>query len=134
MSDWYWTKVEQDALKILGDKGKVPDIPDSVAKGEEQFNKAVDVFEKAVADLENKILSIENANDVIKNALKQFANKIDKDNLGLDPKGKEDAAKITKARKLIADSLQGVIRGLENNDKKLDELDKLLVQVAKNSP
>ena len=134
MSEWDWRKPKQDALKILGNKGKVPDVPDSVEKSAEQFEKAIGAFLKAVADLEEKILTMENANDAQKNALKQFANKMDKDNLGLDPKSKEDGAKITKAQKLLAGSLQDCIRGLEGNDKKLDELDKLLAQLAKNSP
>jgi len=127
----FWDKPKKDALDILGDKGKVPELPDNVDKSATDWDQAEDAARKVVADLLDKMLAMENANDACRNALKQFANKIDKDNLGLDPKSKDDAAKLAKARKILSDSLDTMLRGLDQNDKSVDESNKLLAQLAK---
>src|SRR5262249_4056143 len=122
------------ALKILGDKGKVPDLPDTVDKGSESFGKAKDEFDKSREECEAKLLALENANDSLRNAGKQFLAKIEKSDFELDSSNKEDLKKIQKARQILTDVLDAAIKQGETNDKILDELNKHLVQGGKYKP
>ena len=124
-----WAKTKAAALKILGKDGDVPDPPPEMEKALADIYKAIEDFNSAREVLEKKILVNENANDGVKNVLKQFKAKLEKNDLGLDPKGKEDAKKILQARKILLDR---VALGMKNHDlheKVLDELDKHVVQL-----
>ena len=89
-----WDKQRADALKILGDKGNVPDIPDAAKKANTTWDKAYAEFSKSRDACEEKLLAIENANDAMRNAGKQFETKIDKADFNLDSKDKDEVKKI----------------------------------------
>jgi hypothetical protein len=92
-----WDKAKAAALKILGDKGEVPDMPDTVEKAAKAKGKAWDEFDKSREACENKLEAVENANDAVRNGLKHFLAKIEKENFKLDPKDKDDLKKIQQA-------------------------------------
>jgi hypothetical protein len=129
-----WDKSRQAALKILGDKGEVPDLPDTINQGGDDFDKAAGEFKKSREDCEAKLLAMENVNDAQRNAVKQFLAKIEKSDLGLDPSSKDDLKKIQKARKQLTDTLDASVKHFTDNDKILDELDKHLIQLGKYKP
>ena len=129
-----WDKSKAAALKILGSKGKVPDMPGPVEKAAEGMGKANDELDKVREDMEAKVLALQNANDAVKNGLKQFLAKMEKDDLGLDSKSKDDLKRIQQARKLLTDRLQAGVKHYETDDKMLDELDKHIIQLGKYKP
>ncbi len=124
-----WDKAKAAALKILGAKAQVPDLPPTVGKASDEFDKANDAFKASREDCESKLLDIENANDAFKNAVKQFMAQVEKSNFQLDPKN--DAKKIQQAEKLLTAELKAALKIFETNEKMLDELDKHLIQMNK---
>jgi hypothetical protein len=129
-----WDKAAAAAQKIVGKDGKIPDLPASLDKAGDDREKAQDEFDKARDECEDKLVKVQNANDAVKNGTKQFLAKIEKDDLGLDPKKKEDLKKIQQARKVLTDIIEKVIKNNTDDDKMLDELDKHLVQLGKYKP
>ena len=129
-----WDKAKASALKILGEKAKVPDMAGTVETAHQTFDKAIEEFNKSREECEAKILAMENSNDSVKNAMKQFLATIEKSDFDLDSKSKDDLTKIQKARKLLTDALDRYIKGYEKNDKMLDELDKHIIQLGKYKP
>lgn len=126
-----WEATKAAAMKILGKGGEIPDPKGSFSKSSAELQKAFEAFYKSRSDLEEKLLDVENANAAGKNVLRQFGEKIDKSTLGLDPRDKEEAKKIEQARKLLLDFVDGATAVLDDNDSKLDELDKHLVSLSK---
>jgi hypothetical protein len=97
MSD-NWDKTVAAAMKILGDKGKVPPMPSALSSGIEKGQKANKDAAKAASDLQAKVVELQKSlGDVLK-AGQQFQAVIDKDSLGLDPKNSDEAKKIKQAR------------------------------------
>ena len=129
-----WDKAKGDALKILGAKGNVPDMPDTVEKAADVMGKADDEFVKGRKALEANVLALENANDGVVNSLKQFVAKIETSDFGLDLKNKDDLRKILQARQMLLAKLNTGIKQRQNDDKMLDELDKHIEQLGKYKP
>jgi hypothetical protein len=129
-----WDKAKASALKILGDSGKVPDLPDTVDKAADTLDKADDAFDKSREDCEAKLLAVQNGNDAVRNTLKQFLAKVAKSDFELDSKNKDDAKKIQKARQILTDTLNSAIKAYDSDDKVLDEVDKHLIQMSKYKP
>ena len=129
-----WDKAKAEALKILGKDADVPDLPAPIDKAGDALSKANDDFDKCRDDLEGKLVAVQNANDAVRNLLKQFEAKVDKSDFDLDPKKKDDAQKIQKAKKILVDALTTGIKHREADDKMLDELDKHVIQLGKYKP
>jgi exonuclease VII small subunit len=126
-----WEELKAAALKILGKDAEVPEMPDIVQQAADSMQKTQDEFNKCREDCEAKVLALQNGNDSVHNALKQFEAKIEKSDFKLDSKKKDDLQKIQKARKLLTGKLNVAIKGYEDNDKMLDEVDKHLIQLGK---
>ena len=58
-----WDDAKASALKILGDKGKVPDMPDIVQKAADDLKKSSDEFDKCREDCEAKLLALQDPDD-----------------------------------------------------------------------
>ena len=129
-----WDKTVAAAQKILGKDGKVPDMPANVQKSADAMGKTNEEFDKSREEVEGKLVELQNANDAVKNGLKQFLAKIEKDDLGLDPKKKDDLKKIQQARKMLTDRLSAGVKHYIDDDKTLDELDKHIIQLGKYKP
>ena len=96
-----WDKAVAAAMKILGDKGKVPPMPNTLTSGIDKGQKSGGETAKAASDLQTKLVDVQKSlGDVMKLA-QQFKATIDKDPLGLDPKTADDAKKIKEARALL---------------------------------
>jgi hypothetical protein len=54
-----WDKAKAAALKILGDKGKVPDMPNNVEKGAQDMGKASGELDESREDCEAKLLALQ---------------------------------------------------------------------------
>jgi len=91
-----WDDAQKKALKILGDKGKVPEP--KMKSYNDGATKAWNAFDKARDDIEAKLTDLEGAFEKISGGIDQYEAKLEKDNLGLDPKDKEDAKKIDQAK------------------------------------
>jgi predicted nucleic acid-binding Zn-ribbon protein len=124
-----WDKAKAQALKALGDGSEVPDLPDSILKASKAFGEAETTFKTSREECEAKLLDIDNANAAFLNALQQFRVRIEKNDFKLDTK--KDAKKIQTAQKLLTGELDSAIKGLQQNDKVLDELDKHMIQLGK---
>lgn len=129
-----WDDAKAAALKILGDKAEVPNMPDVIQKAANDKGKSETGLDKSREDCEAKLLALQNANDALRNSLKQFEAKIEKSDFKLDSKNKDDLKKIQKARKLLTGKLDGAIKYCNDEDKTLDELDKHLIQLEKYKP
>ena len=128
-NDWNATKAE--AMKILGNKAKMPDPKFSEAKVGADYGKADKEYDAAVDVLQSKILALQNMSATTKNAVKQYAEQLSKSNFGLDPKEGDNKENIEKAQKLLDDYLEETIGNYETNIKNLDELDKHSMAISK---
>ena len=133
MVDW-WQGTDKDALKILGDKGKIPKWPANIDKAIAAEDKAFDAFDKVRNELKKQLLAEQNAVDALKNALSQFQDQVEEDALGLDLKNKDDKKKIDQARKILSDKIQGIMDLKEDDFKNLKELDKHLMDIGNYEP
>jgi hypothetical protein len=96
-----WDKTVAAAMKILGDKGKVPPMPNTLTSGIEKGQKTNKEAAKAASDLQSKVVEVQKSLGDVLRAAQQFQATIDKDNLGLDPKNSDEAKKIKQARGLL---------------------------------
>jgi len=124
-----WNNVVKAAMKILGDKGKIPKINPAIAKAGTASEKAYDEFKKGREDLKKKLLASQDADQAVKDAVEQYQDTINEDDLGLNSRDKDDAKQIAAARKILSDRLQESIDIQEENVKNLRELDKHLINI-----
>jgi mannose-6-phosphate isomerase class I len=129
-----WDKAVAAATKILGDKAKIPKLGSAIPKAVAAEDKAFDAFDKVRQDLKAKVLGEQNALQALKDAIVQFQDEIDEDDLGLDPKNKDDAKKIDSARKILSGALQEKIDQKNDNIKDFRELDKHLMNIVNYKP
>lgn len=124
-----WEAATKSAMKILGDKGKVPKIPSTVPKAYDATEKAYVEFNKVRQDLKSKLLLLQNASSAHKNAMSQFQDMVDEDNLGLNRKDKDDAKKIADAQKVLSGYIKEAMDDADTNLKNYKELDKHLMNL-----
>lgn len=124
-----WDSVSKAAMKILGEKGKIPKISPGIAKARAADDKSFEAFDKAREELKAKLLATQNTREAVKDGISQFQDEIDESDLGLDPKSKDDAKKIAEARKILSDWLGQQIEVCEDDFKNLKELDKHLMSL-----
>jgi predicted nucleic acid-binding Zn-ribbon protein len=129
-----WDKAKAAALKVLGNKAVVPDLPASINKASDTFEKTNVAFKASREDCEGKLLEIEDAASAFGNAVKQFQASIEKSDFKLDSKNKDEAKKIQQGQKILAGELGSALKELAATTKILDELDKHLIQLGKYKP
>jgi len=129
-----WDSVAKSAMKILGDKGKIPKYSTALPKAEAANQKSYDDFKKTREELKAKLLALQNAESVTKDAFSQFQDEIEESDLGLDSKNKEDAKKIAEARKMLSGWIQNSMDTGDQNLKNLKELDKHLMSLSNYKP
>jgi len=126
-----WDKTVAAAMKILGDKGKIPPMTGAMNGQMDKGQKSIDDVSKAVSDLQAKLVDMEKAcGDVIK-AGQDFKSTIDKDDLGLDPKNPDDAKKIKQARALLDAYLDKGSKGTNTSLDQMTKFDNALSSFAK---
>jgi len=126
-----WNEAKAAAMKILGDKAKIPEPKSNQAKLAADYAKADKEYDAAVDVLQSKILALQNMASTAKNAIKQYAEVISKSNFGLDTKDADNKEKIEQAQKLLDGYLDDQIEVHETNIKNLDELDKHSMAISK---
>ena len=126
-----WNDARAQALKILGDKAKIPEPKANMAKLMADMVKADKEYDASVDVLQAKILALQNANDAWKNGVKQFDDLISKCDFGLDSKDADDKKKIQQAQGIMTDYLEEQMDNADTNDKNLDELDKHSMAISK---
>ena len=124
-----WNNAVKAAMKILGDKGKIPKINPAITKAGTADAKTYDEFKKGREELKKKVLASQDSGEALKDAIEQYQDEINEDDLGLDPRDKDDAKKIAAARKILSDRLQDSIDVAETNSKNMRELDKHLINI-----
>jgi hypothetical protein len=128
-----WEQAKAGALKILGDKGQIPD-PKAVDKASTAMDEAFAAFDKSRSDLEEKLLALQDSDSSVSHAYDQFGTLVEKSDLGLDSKNKDDAKKIVQAREILTDYVGQVVKAQEANNKNLKELDKHMILLSKYRP
>ena len=126
-----WNDAKAQALKILGDKAKIPAPKANFSKLMGDVEKADKEYDASVDVLQAKILALQNSNDAWKNAMKQFDAQISKSDFGLNAKDADDKKKIQQAQDILSGHLEGQIGNADVNDKNLDELDKHSMAISK---
>jgi hypothetical protein len=125
-----WDAAKAKAQQILGKDAKIPD-PKFIPKLQADHDAAFAAYNKARDDLEAKILALQKALSNGKLTVKQFAEKLDDEDFGLDPKSKDDAKKLKDAQAIFKGWSQNVYDIADTNIDGLDELDKHLVDFKK---
>jgi prefoldin subunit 5 len=128
-----WETAKASAMKVLGEKGKIPE-PKTLDKAGEGLDKAFEAFSKSRDDLEEKLVGLQDADSAVSHAFDQFGTLVEKSDLGLDLKNKDDAKKITQAKKILTDYVTTVTKAQEANNKNLKELDKHMILLSKYKP
>ncbi len=126
-----WAGAKAAAIKILGDKAKIPDPKTNFTKLSEVLQKADKEYDASVDVLQGKILALQNINSTYKNSFKQYQDLISKSNFGLNPKDSDDKDKIDQAAKVLDDFLDAQMENCDVNIKNLDELDKHSMAISK---
>ncbi len=128
-----WDGAKAKALKILGKDAKIPD-PKFLGKLQSDVNAAYGAYNKSRDDLEAKILAMQKAMSDAKLTVKQFADKLDDEDFGLDEKNKDDAKKIKDAQAIFDAWAENIYKNVNDDIRELDELDKHLVDYKKYKP
>ncbi len=123
-------EAKAEAMKILGDKAKIPDPKVKFATVRSDFDKSGKEYDAAVEVLQKKILAFQNGNSTFRNAIKQYQDLIGKSDFGLNSKDDDDKKKIKQAQKIISDYLDIPIADCDKNIKNLGELDKHTMAIA----
>jgi hypothetical protein len=125
-----WDAAKAKAQTILGKDAKIPDAK-FVAKLSAAHDAAYGAYTKARDDLETKLLDLQKNLANGKLEVKQFAEKLDDEDFGLDEKNKDDAKKIKDAQAVFKDWWQNIIDIADTNIEGLDDLDKHLIDFKK---
>ena len=113
-----WPNAKKKALKILGEKGKLPDDK-PIYKGFEAYAKVYDTFDKSRGELEAKITELQGQMEKYSSQLDQFETTLEKDKLGLNDKDKEETKEIDLARSILCDSINETIKDYDDDIKNL---------------
>src|SRR5271165_5098588 len=118
-----WSGAKAKALKVLGKDGKIPD-PKNFDKLKSDWWTAFAAYQQARDDMEAKILDLQKTGTGVQLSMKQFGEKLDSEDFGLDPKSKDDAKKIKEAQDILTGFVDGLLTAIDTDVKGLDELDK----------
>jgi deoxyribodipyrimidine photolyase len=129
-----WDGADKEAMKVLGEKAKMPKWPAAVDKAKAGEDKTFDEFDKVRQDLKKKLVAEQDAVEKLKDALSQFQDEIEGNNFGLDPKNKDDKKKIDSARRILSGKIEEYMDTRDDDFKNLKELDKHLVNIADYKP
>jgi septal ring factor EnvC (AmiA/AmiB activator) len=121
--------VVKAAMKVLGDKGKIPKFSPAIPKAGTADEKTYEEFKKVRDELKKKLLATQDSGEALKDAIEQYQDDINENDLGLNARDKDDAKKIAAARKILSDRLQESIDLQETNGKNLRELDRHLMSL-----
>ncbi len=121
------------AQKILGKDAKIPDAK-FIPKLQSDTDSAFAAYRKTCDDLETKILELQKTMAGAKLTIKQFAEKLDDENFGLDEKNKDDAKKIKDAQALFDAWSDDLGKQIDGDISALDDLDKHLMDFRKYKP
>jgi predicted esterase YcpF (UPF0227 family) len=128
-----WDAAKAKAQQILGKDAKIPD-PKFLPKLQAEHDAAFNAYSKARDELEAKLLEMQKAWSNGKLTVKQFADKLDDEDFGLDAKNKDDAKKLKDAHAIFAGWAQNVADIADTNISGLEDLDKHLIDFKKYKP
>jgi hypothetical protein len=129
-----WNGADKEAMKVLGEKAKLPKWPSTIDKAKTGEDKTYAEFDKVRQELKKKLVTEQDAVEKLKDALSQFQDEVEGANFGLDPKNKDDKKKIDAARKILSGKLQQYMDVRDDDFKHLKELDKHLVNISDYQP
>jgi hypothetical protein len=128
-----WDAAKAKAQKALGKDAKIPE-PKGFDKVQTDWFVAYTSYESARDALEDKILTLQKAGSNARLTLKQYSEKIDDEDFGLNEKDKDDAKKIKDAQDAISDWVNNILKNVQDDIDGLDELDKHLIDFKKYKP
>jgi hypothetical protein len=124
---------EKAAMKILGDKGKIPPS-DFLEKPLDKSEAARKDFSDKVDELNSSLLAYQDAMSSFANATQNYINTIEKTDFGLHKDNKEEAKKIDAASKILVEFWGGMKKSLEKDVKSLDAFDKHIADLNRFKP
>jgi chromosome segregation ATPase len=128
-----WVDAKKQALKILGDKGKLPDDK-PLDKGFDAAEKAIGEFRKSRDDLEAKIAELQGQLEKYSSTCDQLEARLEKSGLGLDEKNKDEAKQIAQARGILCDALSVISKACEDDIKVFKEVARHVILGGKYKP
>jgi len=126
-----WDNATKQAMKVLGNKGKIPDGKPVWKFFDDVVAKAFDAFAKVRDDLEAKLTDLEGQEARFSSMIDQFEAKLQKDNLGLNEKDKEESKTIDKARDILLEYLNSCSKASDANIKNLKDAGRHLILLSK---
>jgi len=127
-----WDDAAKQAMKILGNKGQIPDAKPLLKFYADVVSKAFEAFAKVRDDLEGKLTDLEGQVQRFSSMVDQFEAKVEKDDLGLNAKDKEESKTIDKARDILVDFLNNVwSKSSDDNIKTLKDAGRHLILLSK---
>ena len=127
----YYQSAVAAAEKIFGKKLEVPEFPSpAVQKANDAVDKAFAQFDKTRQALENDILELQKAIAGQGLASKQFAEKLERSDLGADKNSPDYKKKRAEAQKNFKTFFDYSEKAIEFNIKCCDELDKHLMNIS----
>jgi len=126
-----WDDATKQAMKILGNKGQIPDAKALRKFYADVVMKTFDTFAKVRDDLEAKIADLEGQLEKFSAMVDQFEAKVEKDDLGLNGNDKEESKTIDKARPILVDALNIWTKTADDNIKNLKDAGRHLILLSK---
>jgi len=129
-----WNDASKQAMKILGDKGKIPDFKTVLKFNVDVIGKALQTFYKARDDLETQMTDLEGMAEKLSGMIDQFEAKLERDDLELNEKDKEEAKTIAKAKEILSGYLDDCSKVCDSNIKGLKDAARHLILLSKYKP
>ena len=140
MNHGQWESAVKQAMKVLGNKARIPDYPKSIEKSALDYNKAVDEFWNRKDQLRKLLVEAKKKMDGLSEDVEAFQAQIDRENFALNSSDKDELKKIKEARKILHANLQEALddetevnNGLRELDKHLNNMDGYVDQIKHGS-
>ncbi len=140
MNHGQWESAVKQAMKVLGNKARIPDYPKSIEKSALDYNKAVDEFWNRKDQLRKLLVEAKKKMDGLSEDVEAFQAQIDRENFALNSSDKDELKKIKEARKILHANLQEALddetevnNGLRELDKHLNNMDGYVDQIKHDS-
>lgn len=134
MADSLWGDAGKQAMKILGDKGQLPDLKAIAKFDHDVVGKAIEAFHKSRDDVETKMTDLQGQYEKLSSMIDQFEAKVEKSDLGLNEKDKEESKKIKEAGGILSDHLLDMEKTVDTYIKDLKDALRNIIQLSKYKP
>lgn len=129
-----WDTVFKVVEKLLGQDADIPEVPAAVIKASKRIEAAKLALDKARTTCTSAMREVQDTNSSMQHAYTQFRATIDKSDLGLNGKNKDEAKLITQATKLLLGEIDRHTKMFDDYNHDLAEAKKHLEQLGNYQP